>query len=85
MSNMSVNSLFVLKEKYKLLNNSFITIVKNSNSTAPTKLATFSAKENVHNEVVMKKMIVALEETIKVLEKRVQHIKKLQNEVKNSN
>lgn len=73
---MPVNSLFVVKEKYSLLNNSVITVVKTSNSTIPAKHAAFSAKENLCNEVVIKKMIAALEETVKVLEKKVQDLEK---------
>lgn len=73
---MSFNNLFVVKEKYNFLNNSAINEIRTSNSKVHAKVDKFSAKELLLNEAVIKKMIAALEETVKVLEKKVRNLKK---------
>jgi len=78
---MPVNNLFVVKEKYSVLNNSSINDLRTSDIKFSTKNAAFSPEQLLKKEMVIKKMIVALEETVKVLEKKVHDLKKGQKVV----
>jgi len=78
---MPVNSLFVVKEKYSVLNYSSINDLRTSYTKFLTKNAAFSPEQLLQKEMVIKKMIVALEETVKVLEKKVHDLKKEQKVV----
>lgn len=74
---MPVNSLLIAKEKYSLLNKSFVTT---SNNKVLAKLDAFSSMENVQNEFVIKNMIAALEDTVKVLEKKIHNLKNIKEQ-----
>lgn len=78
---MPINSLFVVKEKYSVLNYSSINDLKTSYTKFSTKNAALSPKQLLQKEMVIKKMIVALEETVKVLEKKVKDLRKEQKEL----
>jgi len=79
---MPVNNLFVVKEKYSALNNSTVKDSRTSYAKFPTTNATYSAEELLH-EMSVKKMIAVLEDTVKVLEERLQDIKKTKD-IKNA-
>lgn len=73
---MPFNSLFVVKEKYSVLNNAAINELRASNTKMRATNAAFSAEQHFDNEIVIKKMIAALEETVKILEKKICILKK---------
>lgn len=77
---MPVKNLLVVKEKYCFLNISAISEIRTSNSKVYAKCDTFSAKELLSNEVVIKKIIAALEVTVKVLEKKIQNLKNIKEQ-----
>ena len=78
---MPANNLFVVKEKYRALNYSLINDLRTSYTKFLTKNAAFSPEQLLQKEMVIKKMIVALEETVKVLEKKVNDLRKEQKEL----
>ena len=73
---MPINSLFVINQKYSWSSSIAITVVKNSNVKITPTLDKSSLKEDLPNEVAIKKMITALEQIVKVLEKKVYDLKK---------
>jgi len=72
---MPANNLFVVKEKYRVLNYSSINDLRTSYTKFLTKNAALSPEQLLQKKMVIK-MIVALEETVKVLEKKVHDLKK---------
>lgn len=78
---MPANNLFVVKEKYRALNYSLINDLRTSYTKFSTKNAALSPEQLLQKEMVIKKMIVALEETVKVLEKKVNDLRKEQKEL----
>lgn len=75
---MPVNNLFFIKEKYSFLNKSAKNELRASYTKVPAKNAAFLAEQTFYNDIVIKKMITALEETVNVLEKKVHDLKKEQ-------
>lgn len=73
---MPVNSLFVIKEKYSVLNNSTISELRDLNTKMLATNATFSVEQQFDSEIVIKKMITALEDSVKILEKKIDILKK---------
>jgi len=80
---MPVTSLFVVKEKYRVINNAVISELRDSCTKTPPTNEMFSAEQLFYDEIVIKKMIAVLEDTVKVLEERLQDIKKTKD-IKNA-
>lgn len=76
---MPVNNLFVVKEKYGVLNNSTVKDLRTPYAKFPTANATYSGEELLH-EMSVKKIIAALEDIVKVLEKKIQNLKKIKEQ-----
>ena len=72
---MPVNSLSVAREKYNFLYEIKIDVERTTDLIFPTDHNVFPAKEQSRSEAVIKQMIAAFEDTVKVLEKDLQYIK----------
>lgn len=73
---MPVNSLFVVKEKYNFLSNIEINVETQSHIKEREEIIAITIKDRLYNEIIIKEMIVALEDTVKILEKKVYDLKK---------